>query len=187
MNLDTNKRFVINIGFSSFLLSMLAMKYFNKLNSNLDYFLAFIAIISSIIVLTSENPKLIDLAHFSCCGVFIPLISLFSNNIYLLVLNIIYTAIIIGTRYFFSECLLNTKQDNKGYFVDLNSDIKEKLGIFWNWNYIFPFFLANSTKNLYNKIVNFKPDIDIVIPGNTIEKIDLKIPETPNNNNNNHV
>ena len=185
MNLDANKRLVINIGFSSSILAMLAMKYFDKLNSNLDYFLAFIAIISSIIVLTSENPKLIDIGHFTLCGVLIPLVSLFSNNIYLLILNIIYTAIIIGTRYFWG-CLLNTKQDNKGYFVDLNKDIKEKLGIFWDWNYIFPILLANSTKNLYNKLVNFKPNIDIPVPGNIIEKIDLKIPETPNNNNNNN-
>jgi len=168
------KEKVLNVCFSIFIIIIFSMKYFNKLTSILDNILAFIAIICSTIILISENSALLDIAHFLYCFVYFFLVSFFSNNKYLLVLNILMIIIVICSRYYFSSCILNTKQCNEGYFIDVNKKFKEKIP-FWNWNYIFPFFLIVSARNLLNH-THFKQITDTitkVAKPNNRERINL--------------
>ena len=52
--------------------------------------------------------------------------------------------VIIFTRYYFSKCILNEKQNNTGFFTDLN-DVISKYILFWDWHYLYPLLLLVST------------------------------------------
>ena len=128
---------VINITFFVFLVIMLFLNYNNLLESKLDFNLSILAIVVSLMLLLSKNNTVCDVAHFLFCFVYLFSVTFFSENLYLLVLNVLMLAAIIFTRYYFNGCLLSKKQNHSGFFVDLNDMVKKYL-FFYNWDYIFP-------------------------------------------------
>ena len=134
---------VINITFFVFLVIMLFLNYNNLLESNLDFNLSILAIVVSLMLLLSKNNTVCDVAHFLYCFVYLFSVTFFSENLYLLVLNVLMLAAIIFTRYYFNGCLLSKKQNHSGFFVDLNDMVKKYL-FFFNWDYIFPVLMLVS-------------------------------------------
>ena len=128
---------VINITFFVFLVIILFFNYNNFLESKLDFNLSILAIVISLMLLISKNNTVCDVAHFLYCFVYLFSVTFFSENLYLLVLNVLMLAAIIFTRYYFNGCLLSKKQNHSGFFVDLNDMVKKYL-FFHNWDYIFP-------------------------------------------------
>ena len=134
---------VINITFFVFLVIMLFLNYNNLLESNLDFNLSILALVVSLMLLLSKNNTVCDVAHFLYCFVYLFSVTFFSENLYLLVLNVLMLAAIIFTRYYFNGCLLSKKQNHSGFFVDLNDMVKKYL-FFFNWDYIFPVLMLVS-------------------------------------------
>ena len=128
---------VINITFFVFLVIMLFLNYNNFLESKLDFNLSILAIVISLMLLISKNNTVCDVAHFLYCFIYLFSVTFFSENLYLLALNVLMLTVIILTRYYFNGCLLSKKQNHSGFFVDLN-DIVKKYLFFWNWDYLFP-------------------------------------------------
>ena len=128
---------VINITFTFFLVYMLFLNYNNLLENNIDFNLSILAIVISLMLLLFNNNTICDVAHFLYCFVYLFSVTFLSKNQYLLALNVLMITFIIFTRYYFNGCLLNKKQNNTGFFVDLN-DIVKKYLFFFNWDYIFP-------------------------------------------------
>ena len=128
---------VINITFFVFLVIILFFNYNNFLESKLDFNLSILAIVISLMLLISKNNTVCDVAHFLYCFIYLFSVTFFSENLYLLALNVLMLAAIIFTRYYFNGCLLSKKQNHSGFFVDLN-DIVKKYLFFWNWDYLFP-------------------------------------------------
>ena len=106
---------VINITFFVFLVIMLFLNYNNLLESKLDFNLSILAIVVSLMLLLSKNNTVCDVAHFLYCFVYLFSVTFFSENLYLLVLNVVMLAAIIFTRYYFNGCLLSKKQNHSGF------------------------------------------------------------------------
>ena len=128
---------VINITFFVFLVIILFFNYNNFLESKLDFNLSILAIVISLMLLISKNNTVCDVAHFLYCFIYLFSVTFFSENLYLLALNVLMLTVIIFTRYYFNGCLLSKKQNHSGFFVDLNDMVKKYL-FFHNWDYIFP-------------------------------------------------
>ena len=135
---------VINMSFFVFLVIMIYLNYNNLLSSKLDLGISILAIIISITLLLFKTNSILDTAHFLYCIVYLFSVSFISENQYLLVLNIIMISVIIFSRYYYNGCLLNKKQNNIGYFSNLNTIVK-KYFFFWNWDYLFPLLLLVSS------------------------------------------
>ena len=106
-----------------------------------DKTMSYSALIMSIIILCSLNcnmMKLFDLGHFLYCGMYLPLISVFSTNKTILLLNCIMLSAVIMSRYYYKGCIMSKTQKNKGMFVGINKKFK------LNWWYIYPILLAIS-------------------------------------------
>lgn len=138
---------VINITFFVFLVIMLFLNYNNLLESKLDFNLSILAIVISLMLLLFKNNTICDVAHFLYCFVYLFSVTFFSENLYLLALNVFMLAAIIFTRFYFNGCLLSKKQNHSGFFVDLN-DIVKKYLFFYNWDYIFPALMLVSLGKL---------------------------------------
>ena len=74
--------------------------------------------------------------HFLYTGVYLVIVSLFSNNLYLLGLNIVMLLLIVLSKLYYNECILNKIHNDKGFFNDINNYIKKVIGIN-DWNPIF--------------------------------------------------
>ena len=135
---------LINVAFSIFIFLIAGFYYHNILNTNVDYFVAVVAIVSSIILLSSKSTRLLDVAHFLYCIVYLFLVTGFSHNSYLLGLNIVMLITIIVSRAYYKSCILNKKQHDTGFFININ-DIVKKYFVLWKWDYIFPILLVIST------------------------------------------
>ena len=138
---------VINITFFVFLVIMLFLNYNNLLENNLDFYLSILTIVISLMLLISKNNTVCDVAHFLYCFIYLFSVTFFSENLYLLALNVLMLTVIIFTRYYFNGCLLSKKQNHSGFFVDLN-DIVKKYLFFWNWDYLFPALMLVSLGKL---------------------------------------
>lgn len=137
---------VINTTFGFFAGIMVYFKYVGILRSKLDHMLAILAVLISVLLLFFKSIWALDLAHFLYCVVYLFSVSFLSNNRYLLALNVLMIGIIIFTRYYYGICILNKKQNNKGFFTDINAVVKDYIS-FWNWDYIFPsLFIVSSYK-----------------------------------------
>lgn len=136
--------YVINTAFSLFIFLIAGFYYHNILKTNLDYFVSVVAIVSSIILLLSKSNQLLDIAHFLYCIVYLFLVTGFSYNTYLLGLNIVMLITILLSRYYYKSCILNKKQNDSGFFVNIN-DIVKKYLVFWNWDFLFPILLIISS------------------------------------------
>ena len=132
-----SENLVINITFGFFIFYMIYLNYNGLLNSQVDFCMSILAIAISIMLLLSKNTVVLDVAHFLYCLVYLFTVGFMSENSYLLGLNIVMISVIIFTRYYFNGCLLNKKQNNKGFLRDLNVMVKKYL-VFYNWDYLFP-------------------------------------------------
>mgnify|MGYP006239068183 CR=1 FL=1 len=122
---------------------MIYLNNIGGLKTKLDFFLSLMAIMISILLLVSKNIIILDFVHFLYAFVYLFTVSFISKNIYLLRLNILMLLVIIFTRYYFSNCILNQKQNNTGFFTDLN-DVISKYIVFWDWHYLYPLLLLVS-------------------------------------------
>ena len=144
--MQVSQNTVINTTFGFFAGIMVYFKYIGILKSNLDHMLAVLAIFVSVLLLFFKSIWALDLAHFLYCVVYLFTVSFLSNNSDLLGLNILMIGLIIFTCYYYRICILNKKQNNQGFFTDLNDVVKKYISI-WNWDYIFPaLFIVSSYK-----------------------------------------
>jgi len=126
----------MNVFFSLFIVIMIVFQYLGLLISNLDYIFAYSGSIMCILFIFVNNNKIIDLLHFLYCFVYLYAIALLSDNKYLLLLNIGMLANIMFSRYYYKSCILDNKQKHKGYFYDVNKNLKNLIPQ-WNWDYVF--------------------------------------------------
>ena len=128
MNLTSNN--AITIAFSFLIIIQLYFYMADILHTSLDYFVSILAILISLLLLLFDNNKLLDAAHFLYCVLYLFVVTLFSQNLYLLTLNAIMLVVIIASRVYYQNCILNIKQNNQGFFVNLNDTVKKYL-LFW--------------------------------------------------------
>lgn len=128
---------VINTTFGFFPIIMGYFKYIDVLKSKLDNLLAILAVIISTIILFIKDIWALDIAHFLYVFVYLYIVSFLSINSYLLGLNVLMIGLIILSRFYYGECILNKKQKYKGFFANLNL-------YFMNWDYKFPGLLILS-------------------------------------------
>tara|TARA_Y100001958_G_C21240319_1_gene567808 strand:- start:568 stop:1023 length:456 start_codon:yes stop_codon:yes gene_type:complete len=145
MNLTSNN--AITIAFSFLIIIQVYFYMADILHTSLDYFVSILAILISLLLLLFDNNKLFDVAHFLYCVLYLFVVTLFSQNLYLLTLNAIMLVVIIASRVYYQNCILNIKQNNQGFFVNLNDTVKKYL-LFWDWDYIFPVLLFITTVKL---------------------------------------
>jgi len=126
----------MNVFFSLFIVIMIVFQYLGLLISNLDYIFAYSGSIMCILFIFVNNNKIIDLLHFLYCFVYLYAIALLSDNKYLLLLNIGMLANIMFSRHYYKSCILDNKQKHKGYFYDVNKNLKNLIPQ-WNWDYVF--------------------------------------------------
>ena len=117
---------VIDITFSAFILFMIYFYFIRALKTTLDYILANLAIIISIIILFIKNNNIIDIAHFLYCVLYLLLVTFFSKNLYFLGLNILMITLILYSRKYYNICILGLQHNNIGFFASL-SDLLEKI------------------------------------------------------------
>ena len=81
INKCKQREIVIVICFSIFMLLNIYFLNTNILETNLDKFFSILALIISFLILCfKNNKKLVDLAHFLYCGVYLTCIALFSSE-----------------------------------------------------------------------------------------------------------
>jgi hypothetical protein len=136
--MDKYKDVIINTCFSFFFIIMVVFYRFNIIKNFTDKFLGFLAIICSSIVLFAKTNFLLDLGHFIYTIPYLCGVTFFSYNKYLLLLNVIMLFNIIFTRYYYDECILNDKQNNKGFFTDISGYLNI------NWDYVYPILICVS-------------------------------------------
>lgn len=90
-----------------------------------DIYLLLLLLVSSILLLVSQNCYMFDCAHFLFMA-YLYLVSIFSNNIYLLFLNICIFVVIIISRYYYKFCVLNNKLQCTGPFEKFNKYVNHK-------------------------------------------------------------
>ena len=152
MNLTSNN--AITIAFSFLIIIQVYFYTADILQTTLDYFVSILAILTSLLLLLFDNNKLLDLAHFLYCVLYLFVVTLFTHNVYLLTLNAVMLVVIIASRIYYQKCILNEKQNNHGFFTDLNDTVKNYIKI-WNWDYIFPVLLLITTIKIA-KLVDIK-------------------------------
>jgi len=127
---------VINTTFGAFPIIMGYFKYIGSLKSKLDHSLAFLAGIISFLILIVKHIWALDIAHFLYVFVYLFTVTFLSINPHLLGLNVLMIGLIILSRYYYRTCILNAKQNNKGFFTELNAIIMQKVP-HPNWDYKF--------------------------------------------------
>ncbi len=136
--MDKYKDVIINTCFSFFFIIMVVFYRFNIIKNFTDKFLGFLVILCSSIVLFAKTNFLLDLGHFIYTIPYLCGVTFFSYNKYLLLLNVIMLFNIIFTRYYYDVCILNDKQNNKGFFTDISGYLNI------NWDYVYPILICVS-------------------------------------------
>lgn len=117
-----NERTFINISFSLLAFISSALLSTNSLLIVSDVILACILLVSSILILASQNNNINDFAHFLFVAN-IYLVSIFSSNAYLLVLNILILIVILLSRKYYGDCVLHKMHTGVGPFERFNKNI----------------------------------------------------------------
>ena len=138
--MEESVKLILNSSFICFLLIIIYFYYNNLIKDNVDKLASILAIIISLIQLVSKNIKILDISHFLFNIVYMFLVTFFSKNKYFLALNIIMLIITLITRYIYKICILNVKQNHKGFFASINNKLKKYVKI-WDFDYIFPLLL----------------------------------------------
>ena len=132
-----SQNIIINTAFGAFPIIMGYFKYIGALKSTLDYFLAVLAGIISFLILIVKRIWALDLAHFLYAIVYLFIVTFISTNPHLLGLNVLMLGLIILSRFYYGTCILDEKQNNKGFFTELNDIITEQYLKFNPWDYKF--------------------------------------------------
>tara|TARA_B100000073_G_scaffold205211_1_gene170215 strand:+ start:1256 stop:1711 length:456 start_codon:yes stop_codon:yes gene_type:complete len=143
--IDSN--IVINIGFTVIIAIMAGFYYFGIIKSLKDKFFAFLVLVASFIQLFSKESYLLDISHFLYCVVYLVLVAFVSNNKYFLGLNSLMLFFVLQSRLYYKGCILNTKQNNEGYFTDINKSVMKHFD--FSWTHIFSVILAISLIRLF--------------------------------------
>lgn len=138
-----DQNILINTAFTGLILVLILFYYYGITTNMYDKIVSLVLILISLIILFSKNVTLLDTAHFLFCAVCLPYIAVFSKNTYFLRANIIILITIIFSRHYYKKCILNDKQDNKGFCADLS----HSLGL--DWYIIFPILLAANVIRYY--------------------------------------
>jgi len=117
-----NERKFITISFSLLSVISSALLSTNSLLIVSDIILTCILLLTSILILTSRNNNINDFAHFLFVAN-IYLVSIFSSNAYLLVLNVLIFIVIILSRQYYKHCVLHNKHTGIGPFERFNKNI----------------------------------------------------------------
>lgn len=135
-----NPNTVLNICFGAFIIIMGTFYKLGFIKNSFEYYCVFIAVLISIIILFSKSIQLLDFSHFAYFGLYFLPIALFSNNKYFLSLNILMLFNIILSRQYFHRCILNDKQNNKGFFYSIGSTVSSYFD--WFSYYISALFIV---------------------------------------------
>jgi len=135
-----NPNTVLNICFGAFIIIMGTFYKLGFIKNSFEYYCVFIAVLISIIILFSKSIQLLDFSHFAYFGLYFLPIALFSNNKYFLSLNILMLFNIILSRQYFHRCILNDKQNNKGFFYSIASTVSSYFD--WFSYYISALFIV---------------------------------------------
>jgi len=115
----------ITISFSLLIfLSGLFLKS-NTLRDTSDVYLIYMLLLSSILIISSQNSNLVDCAHLLFMA-YIYLVSIFSNNKYLLFMNVCILLVILLSRRYYNYCVINNKVSSIGPFEKFNKYINTK-------------------------------------------------------------
>ena len=131
-----SENLIINIAFSVFILIMVYLNYYKLLKTNVGQCLSGLAIIISVMLLFFTNYNILDVAHFLYSNVYLVVVAFLSSNPYLLGLNILMLTFIISTRYYYKNCILESKRNNKGFFFKLFNYVKKNIW-FWDTDYYY--------------------------------------------------
>lgn len=134
---------VINTSFTGLIIILIIFYCYGIITDIKDKIILLLLILVSLTIIFSKNLTLLDASHFLLCVICLPYIAIFSNNKYLLILNMITLALIILSRHYYKKCILNDKQNNEGFCTDLSHN----LGL--DWYIIFPILLAANTIRYY--------------------------------------
>lgn len=119
-----NEIHFINISFCLLVIISITLLMKNVLQNTSDVYLVYILLLSSILLVASHNPIIIDFVHYSFM-VYIFFVSFFSNNFYLLILNSCILTVIILSRKYYNRCVINKKQTDNGIFKKWNAYINK--------------------------------------------------------------
>jgi hypothetical protein len=131
-----NESSFVTISFSLSILISGTILYTNTLQHNSDIYMLYILLISSLFILTSPNTYVTDFAHFLFMA-YIYLVSIFSSNIYLLILNLSILIVILLSRHYYKYCVINNKQSGKGPFEHFNNKYVNTKGTTEQGNILF--------------------------------------------------
>tara|TARA_X000000368_G_scaffold387684_1_gene348628 strand:+ start:692 stop:1159 length:468 start_codon:yes stop_codon:yes gene_type:complete len=121
-NCENGKRF-IDISFIALIIILVLFYIFNIIKTKSDYFFATIGLLISLMILISNSTYIIDIAHFFLfLGYLIP-IAIVSKNKNLLILNTFVTSLVLFSRQYHGECILNVRQKQEGYFSNLSGEL----------------------------------------------------------------
>jgi len=126
----------INVAFSISVLIAGILLFSNVIRNNLDLYLVYILLLSSICIVYSNNPDINTFAHLFFMG-YVYFVSFFSNNIYLLTLNLVILLVMILSRKYFNECVLNKKQNKNNIFKRINDTFINTKGTITMGNILF--------------------------------------------------
>ena len=131
-----NETYFVTISFSLSILISGALLYTNTLQHNSDIYMLYILLISSLFILTSPYTYVTDFAHFLFMA-YIYLVSIFSSNRYLLILNLCIFIVILLSRHYYKYCVINNKQSGKGPFEHFNNKYVNTKGTTEQGNILF--------------------------------------------------
>ena len=121
-NCENGKRF-LNFWFTILIITLVLFYIFNIIKTKSDYFFATIGLLLSLVILISNSTSIIDFAHFFLfLGYIIPL-AIVSKNKNLLILNTFVISVVLFSRQYYGECILNIRQKQEGYFRNLSCEL----------------------------------------------------------------
>lgn len=119
-----NGQMFIDISFITLIIILVLFYIFNIIKTKSDYFFATIGLLLSLMILISNSSSIIDIAHFFLfLGYLIP-IAIVSKNKNLLILNTFMTIVVLFSRQYHGECILNVRQKQEGYFSNLSGELE---------------------------------------------------------------
>ena len=143
-----NEIIFINVAFSILVLIASILLFFNVIRNKLDKYFLYILLLSSICIVLSHNPNIIDLTHFSFM-MYVYFVSFFSNNINLLILNLVILIVMIFSRKYFNQCVLNKKQNKNNIFKRINDTFINTKGTITMGNIFFCGMILLTLLKLY--------------------------------------
>lgn len=100
-----------------------------------DIYLVYLLLSSSILLVSSHNDYVSDIAHMYFM-LYLYLVTIFSNNFYLLTLNIFIFVVICISRKYYKKCVLYRRHQGKSTFKMINESINT-LGTIEQGNILF--------------------------------------------------